>query len=123
MVRLLNRRSRRVLVVDDNEDAANLLGELAQLRGHDVMIAHDGIQALELVATFQPEVAVLDIGLPGMDGYQLAAELRERVPDCRLIALTGYSQRKDRETALDAGFSEHLVKPVKASDLLVLIAR
>ena len=115
--------ARRVLVVDDNEDAANLLGEIARLRGHEVLVSHDPMQALELVAEFQPQVAVLDIGLPGMDGYQLASELRARVPDCRLIALTGYGQRKDRENALDAGFSEHLVKPVKVNDLLAMIAR
>jgi CheY-like chemotaxis protein len=113
---------RRVLVVDDNEDAANLLGEIARTRGHDVAVVHDPEGALAALETFSPEVAVLDIGLPGMDGYELASRLRLVCPDCRLIALTGYGQSKDRERALDAGFSAHLVKPVRINVLLDMIA-
>jgi signal transduction histidine kinase/CheY-like chemotaxis protein len=115
--------SKRLLVVDDNEDAANLLGEIARMRGHEVEIVHDPNAALDVVTTFQPEVAVLDIGLPGMDGYELARRLQLSVPACRLIALTGYGQSKDRERALAAGFSAHLVKPVRVNDLLEMIAR
>ena len=115
--------SKRLLVVDDNEDAANLLGEIARMRGHEVTVVHDPKAALAVVGTFRPEVAVLDIGLPGMDGYELAGRLQESVPDCRLIALTGYGQSKDRERALAAGFSAHLVKPVRVNDLLEMIAR
>jgi signal transduction histidine kinase len=115
--------SKRLLVVDDNEDAANLLGEIARMRGYEVAVVHDPKAALDVVGTFRPEVAVLDIGLPGMDGYELAGRLRQMVPDCRLIALTGYGQRKDRERALSAGFSAHLVKPVRVNELLEIIAR
>ena len=114
--------AKRLLVVDDNEDAANLLGEIARMRGHEVTIVHDPNQALDVVGAFQPEVAVLDIGLPGMDGYELARRLRLSVPTCRLIALTGYGQSKDRERALAAGFAAHLVKPVRVNDLLEMIA-
>jgi CheY-like chemotaxis protein len=110
--------SKRVLVVDDNQDAADLLAEIARDHGHNVVVAHDPLEALDMVAGFHPEVAVLDIGLPGMDGYQLAARLRQVCPECRLIALTGYGQTKDREQALSAGFSEHLVKPVRIQQLL-----
>jgi len=115
--------SKRVLVVDDNEDAANLLGEIARLRGHDVAVVHDPEVALELIGTFCPDVAVLDIGLPGMDGYELAARIRGIRPECRLIALTGYGQGKDRARALDAGFAAHLVKPVHVNELLETIAQ
>ncbi|HEY5935263.1 MAG TPA: ATP-binding protein, partial [Kofleriaceae bacterium] len=114
--------SRRVLVVDDNEDAANLLGEIARMRGHDVVIAHNAQTALEAIGTFQPQVAVLDIGLPVMDGYELATHVRSRFPDCRLIALTGYGQDKDRDRSLSAGFTAHLVKPVKVDTLLALLS-
>ncbi|HEV7559763.1 MAG TPA: ATP-binding protein, partial [Kofleriaceae bacterium] len=115
--------SKRVLVVDDNEDAANLLGEIARLRGHEVTIVHGPEAALELVGTFCPDVAVLDIGLPGMDGYELADRIRRIRPSCRLIALTGYGQGKDRERALEAGFAAHLVKPVRVNELLETIGR
>ncbi|HEU0035484.1 MAG TPA: ATP-binding protein [Kofleriaceae bacterium] len=113
--------ARRVLVVDDNEDAANLLGEIARQRGHEVTVVHDPSHALAAIASFHPEVAVLDIGLPGMDGYELASRLRVACPDCRLIALTGYGQRDDREKALSAGFAAHLVKPVRINELLAMI--
>jgi len=114
---------KRVLVVDDNEDAANLLGEIVRMHGHAVMIVHDPSIALDVAGTFRPEVAVLDIGLPGMDGYELASLLRKAAPDCRLIALTGYGQKKDRERAMAAGFAAHLVKPVQISEILEMITR
>ena len=113
---------KRVLVVDDNEDAANLLGEIARMRGHEVAVVHDSASALDMLATFGPQVAVLDIGLPVMDGYQLAELVRSRYPNCRLIALTGYGQDKDRERSLSAGFAAHLVKPVKVDVLLAMLA-
>ncbi|HEU4727967.1 MAG TPA: ATP-binding protein [Kofleriaceae bacterium] len=115
--------SRRVLVVDDNEDAANLLGEIVRLRGHEVTIVHDPASALAVVGELQPEIAFLDIGLPGMDGYQLAARMHARVPACCLVALTGYGQDSDRERAASAGFAAHLVKPVKIDTILQLLAR
>jgi len=115
--------SKRVLVVDDNEDAANLLAEIARMRGHDVTVAHDPARALEIADTLQPEIAVLDIGLPGMDGYELAAHLRARWPDCRLVALTGYGQDRDRARSEQAGFVAHLVKPVRVEQLLEMLAQ
>jgi CheY-like chemotaxis protein len=118
---LVARGSRRVLLVDDNEDAALLLGEVIRMVGHRVEIVHDPASALRAVAGFTPEVAVLDIGLPGMDGYELAARLHAIAPDCRLVALTGYGQEKDRTRTREAGFEAHFVKPVPIETLLRLL--
>jgi len=112
---------KRVLVVDDNEDAAELLGEIVRMRGHEVTVAHTPESALAMLGDFRPEVAVLDIGLPGMDGYQLAARVHAHLPTCHLIALTGYGQDSDRERARSAGFNAHLVKPVKIEVLLEML--
>ncbi|HEU5108662.1 MAG TPA: ATP-binding protein, partial [Micromonosporaceae bacterium] len=103
---------KRVLIVDDNEDAALLLGELVRTSGHEILIAHDPDSALRAMREFGPDIAVLDIGLPGMDGYDLAARVRQLSDSCRLIALTGYGQDRDRERAARAGFDAHFVKPV-----------
>jgi signal transduction histidine kinase/CheY-like chemotaxis protein len=111
------RSERRILVVDDNRDAAELLAELLREKGHTAEVALDGPTALDLAQHFHPDVAVLDLGLPVMDGYELARRLRERSPALRLIALTGYGQRSDRERTRAAGFDAHLVKPV-AIDVL-----
>jgi two-component system CheB/CheR fusion protein len=108
------RHKRRVLVVDDNVEAAELISGALRALGHEVAVAHDGAEALKLADRFRPEVAVLDIGLPVMDGYELARRLREQ-PDFgtgRLIALTGYGQPGDRARSLDAGFDVHMIKPV-----------
>lgn len=116
--------SKSVLVVDDNVDAAELLGELLRRAGHRVMIAYDGPGALQAVEQRRADVAVLDIGLPVMDGYELAAKLRERFGEGapHLIALTGYGQDHDRSRSLAAGFHEHLIKPVEPEKLLHAIA-
>ena len=110
---------RRILVVDDNEDGAEALADALLDLGHVVEMAHDGPAALAKIDSFLPEIAILDIGLPVMDGYELARRIREggRVPDLQLIALTGYGQARDRARALEAGFDAHLVKPVSL-DLL-----
>ena len=114
----------RVLLVDDNADAAELLAAYLRHEGHEVRIALDGPSALAEADTFVPDVAVLDIGLPGMDGYELARELRRRdLPHLRLIALTGYGLASDRQRSLDAGFDEHLVKPVDPTVLHRLLAQ
>lgn len=110
---------RRVLVVDDNVDAAELLAASLALMGHETRIAHDGPSALALVSSFEPQVAVLDIGLPVMDGYELGRRLRAipGLASLRLIALTGYGQASDRKRSADAGFDLHLVKPVELAKL------
>lgn len=102
----------RVLVVDDNEDAAELLATAIEAMGHETRVAHDGATALEAAAAFQPQVAILDIGLPGMDGHELARRLRARGSLPRLIALTGYGQERDKQESSNAGFEQHIVKPV-----------
>ncbi|HET9626510.1 MAG TPA: ATP-binding protein [Kofleriaceae bacterium] len=115
--------ARRVLIVDDNVDAAELLAEaLAQL-GHTTRVAYDGPSALAIAAELEPEVAVLDIGLPGMSGLELAGHLRVRDRGApRLIALTGYGQDADRRRSTDAGFDAHLIKPVDLGALARVIA-
>jgi signal transduction histidine kinase len=105
-------RPRRVLLVDDNIDAVELICHGLERRGHKVAQAHDGISAIGVADDFAPEVAFLDIGLPGCDGYEVARQLRARMPACRLIAVTGYGRPEDAARALDAGFDMHLVKPV-----------
>jgi PAS domain S-box-containing protein len=115
--------ARRILVVDDNEDAANLLAEVLVAHGHHIRTAADGPSALRVADEFQPEVAVLDIGLPVMDGYELAERMRStpRLHGLRLIAVTGYGQESDRTRALDAGFHAHLAKPVAIDTLVRLV--
>ncbi|HLV68825.1 MAG TPA: ATP-binding protein, partial [Polyangiaceae bacterium] len=113
---------RRVLLVDDNQDAAEMLASLLRAEGHDVLVAHDGPSALAEARAFRPAVALLDIGLPVMDGYELAEKLLALLPrPLRLVALTGYGQDHDRRRSVEAGFAEHLVKPVDAADLLAAI--
>jgi PAS domain S-box-containing protein len=104
----------RVLVVDDNVDAAEMLAAALTAKGHQTRVAHDGPAALLTAATFRPAIAFLDLGLPVMDGYELAARLRELPDLCsmRLIAVTGYGQESDRRRTEQAGFHHHLVKPV-----------
>jgi CheY-like chemotaxis protein len=115
--------ARRILLVDDNVDAAESLAEVLALRGHHVVIAHDPVSALRLAESHEPAVAILDIGLPVMDGYELAAKLREQTwgKSLSLIALTGYGQENDKKRAASAGFSHHLVKPVKVDELELLL--
>jgi len=114
----------RVLVVDDNVDAAESLAMLLQSDGHTVSVVHDGIEAVHRADAWQPDIAVLDVGLPGMNGYEVASVLRQRGDACpELIAVTGYGQAADTQRALEAGFRYHLVKPVDARDLTDAIAR
>ena len=101
-----------MLVVDDNVDAAEMLAELLRASGYTTSIAHDGPVALELARSFRPDIALVDIGLPVMDGYEVARRLRDMLNGARLIAVTGYGQQGDRDRSLAAGFDAHLVKPV-----------
>jgi len=108
-----------VLVVDDNEDAANTLAMILKLEGHEIRTAYSAAQALETLRDYRPDVALLDIGLPEINGYQLAERIRvlpgQRA--LRLVAITGYGQEADRARTLAAGFMTHLVKPVDFADL------
>jgi CheY-like chemotaxis protein len=117
----LARRGASVLVVDDNEDAADLLGSLLESLGYAVLVTHTADDALAVLDRFTPDIALCDIGLPGMDGYELARELHARLPGLPLVAITGYGQDKDRERALEAGFTTHLVKPVAITCLEELL--
>jgi signal transduction histidine kinase len=114
----------RVLVVDDNTDAAETIAMFLRLEGHVVQTAADGPSAMASAAGFQPDVVVLDIGLPGLDGYEVARRLRASVPlrDSLLVALTGYGQKGDQAQAREAGFDRHLVKPADPCALAELIA-
>ena len=114
----------RVLIVDDNVDALESMQYLLELAGYTVATAHDSAEALRVASRFRPTVAILDIGLPVMNGYELAAELRARMTaePPRIIALTGYGQSDDRKRSLAAGFHAHLVKPVELDDLLGALA-
>jgi signal transduction histidine kinase/CheY-like chemotaxis protein len=116
----------RILVADDNKDAADSLQRILSLYGYDVRVTYDGRAALQLGDTFDPEIAILDIGMPGATGYEVARAMRERRSGAvTLVALTGWGQEADRQRATDAGFDYHLTKPVDPSllnDLLVEIA-
>lgn len=115
----------RILIVDDNLDSAEALARLLALLGNDVQLAHDGPTALVLASSFQPKFVLLDIGLPGMDGYEVAAKLREE-PSCKsavLIAVSGFGQTKDRMKSQEAGIDVHLVKPVDLDALLSVMDR
>jgi two-component system CheB/CheR fusion protein len=106
---------RRVLIVDDNEDAANSLAMILKLGGHETASVYTAVDALQRAADFRPDVVLLDIGLPGMDGYEVAQKMRELpgLRDIRLIAVMGYGRSDDRLRARDAGFDDHLTKPVE----------
>ena len=116
-------QSRRVLLVDDNRDAVDLLAESLALQGNELRVAYTPEQALSVAERFQPQVAVLDVGLPDMDGHELGRRLRARLGEgCVLIALSGYGQDSDRERAQVSGFAHYLVKPVEPAQLHALIA-
>ena len=114
---------RRILVVDDSRDAAESLARLLRINGHEVLVAHDGVEALELSAATNPSVVLLDIGLPGMDGYEVCRRVRQQgLQDAVVIAMTGYGQERDRRRSSEAGFDDHTVKPVEIGELTRLIA-
>jgi CheY-like chemotaxis protein len=114
----------RVLVVDDNVDAADSLAMLVKLAGHEVQVAHDGPLALRVAETFRPQLVLLDLGLPAMDGYEVARQLRRR-PETRetvLAAVTGWGQAEDLRRSKQAGFDRHFVKPVEPAVLIRLLS-
>lgn len=115
---------RRVLVADDSRDSAESLGMLLELAGHEVRLAYDGQEALEVADSFLPDVMLLDIGLPKLDGFEVASRLRQdqRHDRMLLMAVTGYGTDSDRDRARAAGFDHHLVKPVDPKLLRDLVA-
>lgn len=114
----LNLAARRILVVDDCADTTDLMKLVLEERGYQVEVAYDGPTALETARTFRPHICLLDVGLPVMDGYELARRLRERAArDLHLVAITGYGQYSDRLRSAAAGFDLHLVKPLDLGQL------
>jgi CheY-like chemotaxis protein len=117
--------AQRILVVDDNADAAESLTALLQVYGHDARLVHDGLAALELVPSFLPDVIFLDIGMPGMYGYEVARRVR-RMPEgerALLIAVTGFGAEDDRRRSQEAGFDHHVTKPLDPRRLPGLLSR
>ncbi len=114
----------RIVVIEDNLDAAEVLADVLQLEGHEVHVAHDGRSGLELVRRVRPDLVLCDIGLPDLDGYEVAQALRrdEALGATRLIAVSGYAQPEDRQRALEAGFDEHMAKPLSPRDLMKALA-
>ena len=114
----------RVLVVDDDRDVATGTEMILRAMGHDVRVAHDGAEALEIAAAFQPEAALVDLGMPNMNGYLLARRLREWrwTRNAVLIAVTGWGGERERERAKDAGFDHHLLKPAQPEQIAELLA-
>jgi two-component system CheB/CheR fusion protein len=116
--------SLRILVADDNKDAADSLQRVLELYGHEVRVAYDGEAALELAARFEPDIAILDIGMPGANGYDVARAMRvSRGSRVTLVALTGWGQEGDRRRAIEAGFDFHLTKPMDPSVVNDLVAQ
>jgi CheY-like chemotaxis protein len=117
-------KAQRILVVDDNRDAADSLGALLELLGAEVRIVHDGESALDAFDAFHPRVTLLDLGMPGMDGYEVARRIRARsdAGGTALIALTGWGQERDRRRTAEAGFDGHLTKPVDIDTVAAALA-
>jgi CheY-like chemotaxis protein len=114
-----------VLVVDDNVDAAESVAMILRLSGYDVRCSYDGVSALDTAKAYHPDVVVLDIGLPGISGYEVARRLRldPEFEDTPLVAVTGYGQEADRRRSEIAGIDYHLTKPVDPATLQQLLAR
>jgi CheY-like chemotaxis protein len=110
---------RRILIADDNRDAADSLAILLQMDGHEVTVVHDGRQAVATIDSFRPEIALLDIGMPELDGYEVARQVRQGPlgTSITLIAMTGWGQASDKARAAAAGFNRHLTKPIEPSAL------
>lgn len=115
----------RILVADDNRDAADSLAILLRIAGHEVEVAYDGAEAVHVAAWFNPRLALLDIGMPELDGHDVARALRTRTTHrtLYLVAITGWGQPKDRQLAEAAGFDEHFVKPIEPFRIEELIER
>lgn len=114
---------RRILVADDNIDAASSLGMLLEMMGHEVCIVHDGTEAVERAATFRPDIILLDLGMPQLNGYEACARIREQPSDkmTLIVALTGWTQEDKKQRSQQAGFDFHLIKPVELPALEKLL--
>jgi CheY-like chemotaxis protein len=110
----------RAVVCDDAPDLRDLVADLLRLRGHEVTVVGDGPAAIDVIIAERPDVALIDIGLPDMDGYEVARQIRQKLSAhrLRLIAMTGYGQASDRAAAFEAGFDAHIVKPASADKIL-----
>ena len=117
------KNSLKILVVDDNEIAADSLSQLLRLRGYDVEVAHNGAEGFEKAIMFHPHVAILDIGMPDLDGYEIVGLLRQEKLSCTYVALTGYGQTHDKEKALLAGFDYHLTKPAGLKEIETILRK
>jgi CheY-like chemotaxis protein len=117
-------KGRRILIVDDNRDSAASLAMLLKLTGNETYTAFDGLEAVKAAAMFRPDMAVLDIGLPKLNGYEAARKIREQPEGKKmvLVALTGWGQDEDRRKSTEAGFDGHIVKPVDYITLMKLLA-
>jgi len=118
-------KRRRVLVADDNRDAGETLAMLLRLDGHEVHVATDGLQAVEMFAREQPDVVILDIGMPGLSGHEAALRIREQCGEraVTLIAVTGWGQKADKERSAASGFDHHFTKPVEPTVLSALLLK
>jgi len=116
---------RRVLVVDDNTDSAHSMRMLLQLLGSEVRTAHDGLQAVEAAQAFRPELILMDVGMPRLNGYEAARRIREQPwgQDALIVTLTGWGQESDKARSQEAGCNEHMVKPIKLAEVEGLLAR
>ena len=115
--------SHRILIVDDNRDAAASLGVLLRITGNEIQTAYDGLEAVEMAATFRPDVVLLDLGMPCMNGFEVAHRFREdpAMQSAMLVAVTGWGSDDDRRRTLAAGFARHLVKPIDPEELIALL--
>jgi CheY-like chemotaxis protein len=113
--------TQRILIVEDNADSREMLRFLLELAGHEVHEASDGPGGLEALSRLRPDVALVDVGLPGFDGYELARRAREAGHTARLVALTGYGLPEDHRRSREAGFDAHLVKPVESAQLSAVL--
>ena len=114
---------RRILIVDDNEAAAEMLGILLESSGHDVRTVYSGEEALKVADGFRPELALVDLGMPGMNGYETAQRLRSNGMDLTLVAVTGWGQDEDRRRSKEAGVDGHLVKPLSREDIQDVLSK
>ncbi len=114
----------RILVVDDNKDSGTTLSILLRSRGHEVRVAHDGLEAVEVAGEFMPDIILMDVGMPKLNGYDATRRIRQMpwARDAFIVALTGWGQPDDVQRSLDAGCSEHLVKPVDFASLERLLS-